>query len=73
MGNAYSSSPVKNRQLNISGGLGYRNFGFFADLTYVHRLSRDFTYPYVLDNGFFAPGYVNGSRGSVILTVGFKL
>lgn len=73
MGNAYTDAPIKNRQMNISGGLGYRNFGFFADLTYVHQLSKDFSFPYVLDNGFFAPGYINGSRGNVILTVGFKL
>ncbi len=73
MGNAYALSSPKNRQMNISGGLGYRNFGFFADLTYVHQLTKDFTYPYTLANGFFAPGFINGSRGNIILTVGFKL
>ena len=72
MGNAYTVKPLVARQMNISGGLGYRNMGFFVDLTYVHNLSKDATFPYRLDNGFFAPGYIKGSNGNVLLTLGFK-
>lgn len=72
MGNAYAEKPLKARQMNISGGLGYRHMGFFVDLTYVHQLARDATFPYRLDNGFFAPGYIKGSNGNLVLSVGFK-
>jgi hypothetical protein len=58
--------------MNISGGLGYRHMGVFVDLTYVHQLAKDATFPYRLDNGFFAPGYIKGSNGNLLLSVGFK-
>ena len=72
MGNAYASAPLKARQMNISGGLGYRNMGFFVDLTYVQQLVKDASFPYRLDNGFYEPGNVRASNGNVFLTVGFK-
>lgn len=72
MGNAYQSSVLKGTQSSISGGLGYRDKGYFIDLTYVHRMIKDATFPYRLDNGFFAPGFVKGNNGNVVLTVGMK-
>lgn len=72
MGNAYQSTILKGTQSNISGGLGYRNRGYFIDLTYVHRMVKDATFPYRLDNGFFAPGFVKGTNGNVVMTVGMK-
>ncbi|MFN5422238.1 MAG: OmpP1/FadL family transporter [bacterium] len=72
MGNAYAEKPLVARQMNISGGLGYRHMGFFVDLTYVHQLAKNATFPYRLDNGFFAPGYIRGSNGNIILSIGFK-
>jgi hypothetical protein len=71
MGNPYATS-IKARQMNISGGLGYRDKGFFIDLTYVHQLIKDAAFPYKLDNGFYEPGYVKGSNGNLIATVGVK-
>ncbi len=72
LGNAYATAPLKARQMNISGGLGYRNWGFFADLTYVHQLLKDASFPYRLDNGFYVPGNVSASNGNLFLTIGFK-
>jgi hypothetical protein len=72
MGNAYQSTILKGTQSSISGGLGYRNKGYFLDLTYVHRMVKDAAFPYRLDNGFFAPGFVKGTNGNVIVTVGMK-
>lgn len=72
LGNALATGPLKANRMNISGGLGYRNKGYFIDLTYVHRLSRDAVFAYRLDNGFFEPGNMRGSAGNVLLTVGFK-
>jgi long-subunit fatty acid transport protein len=72
MGNAYQSSAFKGTQSNISGGLGYRNRGYFIDFTYVHRMVKDASFPYRLDNGFFAPGLVKGTNGNIVMTVGMK-
>lgn len=72
LGNAYAMVPLKARQMNISGGVGYRNLGFFVDLTYVHQLIKDASFPYRLDNGFYEPGNVTGSNGNLFLTIGFK-
>ena len=72
MGSPYAVSDLKGNQMNISGGLGYRDKGVFIDLTYVQRISKGINFPYKLDNGFYEPGYVKNSYGNVSLTVGFK-
>jgi hypothetical protein len=76
-GYAYYGSPYQNSEVEastqkISGGLGYRNKGFFADLTYVHTMSKDEYQPYTLATSKIAPATVNGRVGSVLMTVGFK-
>ena len=35
--------------MTFSGGMGYRNKGFFVDLTYVHLVTNDFDIPYRLE------------------------
>ena len=73
-GNPYAQSGVKGRKMNISGGLGYRNKGFFADLTYVHRLNKDTHFPYRVNaprSNTFAT--IKESGGGVLLTLGFKI
>ncbi len=72
MGSPYSVSDLKGNQMNISGGLGYRDKGIFIDLTYVQSISKGINFPYKLDNGFYEPGYVKNSYANVSLTVGFK-
>src|SRR5207253_3018835 len=54
LGAAYYANPYKDIQgekgskLNLSGGLGYRNKGFFVDLTYVQAINKDVNYAYRL-------------------------
>jgi hypothetical protein len=72
LGNAYQLADLTASQMHISGGIGYRNMGFFTDLTYIHQIKKDATFPYRLDNGFYAPGIVKGAGGTLALTLGFK-
>lgn len=75
-GNPYNSNwtDTDGSIKRASAGLGYRNKGFFTDLTYVHTLSTKTIYnPYVLNGEFEAPtaqGDLSG--GNIVLTVGFK-
>lgn len=72
MGNAYSDAALNASRTSISGGIGYRDKGYFMDLTYVHQLSKDVNYPYTLDNGFYAPSFIQGNSGMLMATFGFK-
>lgn len=77
MGGAYTSNPYKDPALKanrwqLSGGLGYRDKGFFVDLTYVHSWLKDVDFGYRLqdrDNTFAS---IKTQRGHVALTVGIK-
>ena len=78
-GFAYYTSPYKDKELKgrkmfASAGLGYRNKGVFADLTYVHRLNKDVNFPYRVNSpraNTFAD--LKDSGGNILLTVGFKI
>ena len=78
-GVAYYGSPYQNiagengSKLNLSGGLGYRNKGFFIDLTYVHSMQKDVHFPYRLQYGPYAGANLKTTAGSALLTVGFKI
>ena len=78
LGFAYYGSPYADAQLqasrmNISGGIGYRNQGYFIDLTYVHSMQKDVNFPYRVDypryNTF---AVLRETRSNVLLTVGVK-
>jgi hypothetical protein len=77
-GAAYYGNPYKNIQgekgskLNLSGGLGYRDKGYFIDLTYVHSLNKDVNFPYRLQSVAYQGAKVNTSASNILLTVGFK-
>ncbi|WP_153800747.1 hypothetical protein [Foetidibacter luteolus] len=78
LGGAYYGSPYKDGELKASrlmgsGGIGYRNRGFFVDLTYVYSSNKDVYFPYRLTDkaNTFAQGTNN--RSNVLMTVGFKL
>jgi hypothetical protein len=79
LGAAYYGNPYKDirgengSRLNLSGGLGYRDKGFFVDLTYVHSISRDVHYAYRLANSPYHAARLKGTTGNVFLTVGFKI
>jgi long-subunit fatty acid transport protein len=78
LGAAYYGNPYKEikdefgDRLNLSGGLGYRNKGFFVDLTYVHARNRDVHYAYRLQNGAYAGARLNNINGHVVATLGLK-
>jgi len=72
IGNPYNGSDITANRINISTGLGYRNKGILLDLTYVHQLMKDVTFPYRLYNGFFEQGFVKGTNGMLVATIGFK-
>ncbi|GEP97866.1 OmpP1/FadL family transporter [Chitinophaga cymbidii] len=73
-GDPYQHGNVDASMKKISGGLGYRNRGFFADLTYVHTLMKDEYYPYKLQESPtpVLPATVDASGGNIVATVGFK-
>ncbi len=79
LGLAYYGSPYKDKalkagKLNLSGGIGYRHKGIFADLTYVHKLTKDVHFPYRLNApraNSFATLKDNG--GTALLTIGVKI
>ena len=79
LGAAYYGNPYQNingekgSKLNLSGGLGYRDQGFFVDLTYVHSVQKDVHFPYRLeDRSLYSGANLKSNLGNAILTVGFK-
>lgn len=78
LGFAYYSNPYADKELKankmfVSGGLGYRNAGIFIDLTYVHGLHKDVSFPYRLPDKANTFATTKGSGGNLMLTVGFKI
>lgn len=73
-GNPYKQSDVlKSNIVQASGGLGYRNHGFFIDLTYVHNIIKDVNFPYRLNDKANTFAEQKTQRGNIMVTVGFKL
>ncbi|CAN5768071.1 outer membrane protein transport protein [soil metagenome] len=77
-GFAYMGSPYKDKQLAgkrilLSGGLGYRNKGYFVDLTYVHAFVKQSDVPYYLNDKPSPIADGKNSRGNVVLTFGIKI
>ena len=78
-GVAYYGNPYKDihdesgSRLNLSGGLGYRNKGFFVDATYVHSMTKDVNIAYRLQNAPYFNADIRNTAGKVLLTVGFKI
>ena len=78
LGAAYYGNPYKDIQgekgskLNLSGGLGYRNKGFFVDLTYVHAMNKDVAFAYRLESAPYQGANIKNTTGNILATVGFK-
>jgi hypothetical protein len=77
LGFAYYSNPYKDAELKanrmlLSGGLGYRNKGFFVDLTYVHAMTKDVNFPYRLQDKSNTYAELKQQRGNIVATVGIK-
>jgi hypothetical protein len=77
-GAAYYGNPYqdingeKGSKLNLSGGLGYRNMGFFADLTYVYAIHKDVHFPYRLESAPYTGAKINTTASNILMTIGFK-
>lgn len=71
-GNPYKDADYKANRMLLSGGLGYRNKGFFVDLTYVHAISKDVSFPYRLEDRSNTYASLKEQRGNVVATVGLK-
>ena len=71
-GSPYKDAPSKANKLTMSGGLGYRNKGFFIDLTYVHLITKDFDIPYRLQNAQNVYADIKQQTGNIAATVGVK-
>jgi hypothetical protein len=77
-GFAYLGSPYRDKQLTgnrilLSGGVGYRNRGFFLDLTYVHAMIKDSQIPYYLADKPNVIADAKNSRGNIVLSFGVKI
>jgi hypothetical protein len=77
LGFAYYSNPYKDKELKasrmlLSGGLGYRNKGFFVDLSYVHAINKDVDFPYRLEDKANTFATLKQQRGNIVATVGLK-
>ncbi|MBX2930585.1 MAG: hypothetical protein KF781_01420 [Chitinophagaceae bacterium] len=77
LGGAFYGSPYKERALKANrilatGGIGYRNNGFFIDLAYAHSFNKDVVFPYRLNDKPNTFAEQAGSRGSIMLTFGAK-
>ena len=79
LGAAYYGNPYKDiagekgSRLNLSGGLGYRNQGFFIDLTYVHAMNKDKHFAYRLQQAQYSGATIKNTAGNLFLTLGFKI
>lgn len=70
--NPYKASSFKASQTLFSGGLGYRDKGFFIDLTYVYLIKKDADVPYRLEDRESIFAAVNQNRGNIVATFGIK-
>ncbi len=71
-GNPYDDSELDGNRMYISGGIGYRNKGFFVDLAYVQRISSDVSFPYRLSDKANTFANIDGTGGTVSATFGIK-
>ncbi|MDB5201368.1 MAG: hypothetical protein JWQ27_777 [Ferruginibacter sp.] len=71
-GRPYKEAALKASQMLLSGGLGYRNKGFFIDLTYIHHINKDVDFPYRLEDRQNTYAVVKQQQGNIAATVGFK-
>jgi hypothetical protein len=79
LGGAYYGNPYQNingekgSRIQLSGGLGYRNKGFFVDLGYTYTMTKDVNFPYRLQYSAYSGANIKGSGSNILLTVGCKI
>ncbi|MGG9972713.1 OmpP1/FadL family transporter [Ferruginibacter sp. SUN002] len=70
--NPYKDAALKSHKMLVSGGLGYRNKGFFIDLTYAHAFNKETNFPYRLQDKANTYATVKNQRGNIVASIGFK-
>ena len=70
--NPYKDVALKANKMLLSGGIGYRNKGFFADLTYVYSVNKDVNFPYRLQDKDNTFANLQNQRGNIIASIGCK-
>ncbi|MFT3679756.1 MAG: hypothetical protein QM791_05765 [Ferruginibacter sp.] len=70
--NPYSDAALKASKMLLSGGLGYRHRGFFADLTYVHSFNKDVDVAYRLADKPSTFSTIKNQRGNIVASIGVK-
>lgn len=79
LGAAYYGNPYKNlagekgNRFQLTGGLGYRDKGFFIDVAYIYTMGKDVNFPYRLQNAAFSGAAIKNVGGNAVITVGFKI
>ena len=71
-GNPYKDPALKANKFLVSGGLGYRNKGYFIDLTYIYAFNKDVNFPYRLGDKSNTFATINNQLGNLVATVGLK-
>ncbi|PUZ22562.1 hypothetical protein GA0116948_109161 [Chitinophaga costaii] len=76
-GNPYATGGLDGSRKFYSGGLGYRNKGFYADLTYVYMNQNLLDQPYAVGSDqpntpTPAPASIKANTSNVSLGIGFK-
>ncbi len=71
-GSPYADENISGNKLLLTTGIGYRNYGFFVDLSYSHALNKDANFPYRLNDVANTYAVQTGSTGNAMLTLGFK-
>jgi len=71
-GNPYKDPAFKANNMMLSGGLGYRNNGFFVDLTYAYMIKKNVDLPYRLEDRANTFSNIKQKQGNILLTVGVK-
>jgi hypothetical protein len=79
LGGAYYGNPYKDlagesgHRFQLTGGLGYRDKGFFIDLAYGYTMGKDVHFPYRLQSAAFSGAAIKNTGGLALVTVGFKI
>jgi hypothetical protein len=72
LGSPFANREFRGSRILLSGGLGYRNKGYFIDLTYIHSIMQATHVPYYLQDKPSPIADGRASRGNVVLTFGVK-
>lgn len=72
-GSPYSDAVLKANLLSASTGIGYRNHGYFIDLSYTQFFNKDVNFPYRLNDMANTFAAVKNNKSKAMLTIGFKL